>query len=116
MEDWDRRERAQRELERVKKMDRKARDSRNGECVNGRDGKQTAAITKPEKSRQTQNPVVQKPGRWPRKQRQPMTGVPLAEAAPETLREDEEKPRGKGKTQGLTLYKAKKKWTDSRKE
>lgn len=117
LEEWDRRERASREADRVRKMEKKARDAGDVEFTKTGKGKFAETLTKPGKMRQTLVPKVErgtKQGRWPKpsKHEEPR---PEAEKAPE-LEQDrddgQERGKNKGKTHGLTLYKAKKKWRD----
>lgn len=115
IEEWERKERVERERKRVQTMEKKARDTGKADLVITKDNQGPGTVTKHGKNGQTQNQkasAAQKPGKWPKKQRQQMTGAPLAPEIPEVLREDGEQPRGKAKTQGISLYKAKKKWKD----
>ena len=82
-EQWKREERAQREQDRVKKLDKKAKDTAKADFAIAGNGSRLGAFTKPGK-RQSPVPKIKCP----------------------------EQERGKGKTQGLTLHKAKKKWMD----
>lgn len=113
LEEWDRRESAQREEERMRKMQKKARDASKGNFTTA--GKHVEVVTRPGNLRQTQKPkpsIVQKPGKWPMRQRQQIMATQVAPELEQAPEEDEEPSKGKGKTQGLTLYRAKKKWRD----
>ncbi|KAL9132995.1 MAG: hypothetical protein Q9175_005829 [Cornicularia normoerica] len=113
LEEWDRRESAQREEERMRKMQKKARDASKGNFTTA--GEHVEVVTRPGNLRQTQKPkpsIVQKPGKWPMRQRQQIMATQVAPELEQAPEEDEEPSKGKGKTQGLTLYRAKKKWRD----
>ena len=115
LEEWDRRER---EADRLWKMEMKAKDA---EFTKTRKSQFAETLTKPGKIRQTQVPKVvnvAKPGRWPkpskREEQSPEAEkVPELELELEQDRDDgQERGKNKGKTHGLTLYRAKKKWRD----
>lgn len=116
IQQWGRTEREQREQERVKKAEKKAKDTGNAEFLNIRNSKWAEASTKPVKARQTQIPrasVVQKPGKRPIKRNQEESRQQVASEVEQPPEDDHEKGRGKGKTHGLTLFTAKKKWMDA---
>ena len=94
-------------------MEKKARDTGNAKFAQTRDGESREAATKPPGHRQTQAPrasMIQKPGKWPMKHRQQISGAQLAPGAEQTAVERQDQEKGKSKTQESTLFKAKKKW------
>lgn len=96
-------------------MEKKARDTGNANFAQTRDVELRKTVTKPRGHRQTQAPrasTVQKPGWWPMKPRQQLSGAQLAPEAEQTAVEHQEQEKGKSKTQDPTLFKAKKKWKD----
>ncbi|CAF9914991.1 hypothetical protein IMSHALPRED_002302 [Imshaugia aleurites] len=116
-QEWERRERAQRDQDRAMKLEKKARDTANGNLANTRNGMLAESATKPVKQRPTPIPKVsmaQKPGKWPLKQKKEIPGSQLASEVEQAAEAGQDDVKGKGKTQGLSLYKAKKKWKDGR--
>ncbi|KAF6226651.1 hypothetical protein HO173_012397 [Letharia columbiana] len=84
MDEWDRRERAQREQDRVRKLERKAKDAGNADFANTNNDNQREIIMKPEKPRQTATAkagVTQKSRKWPKREKQQVSGAQLAPEA-----------------------------------
>lgn len=97
-------------------MDKKAKDTAKANLAKGGNGKLVETVANSGK-RHTQIPSIAKatkPGRRPMKQREDESATKLTTGIDPDSNEgpEEGKGRGKGKTQGLTLFKAKKKWLD----
>lgn len=113
--EWERRERAERERNCLKRMGKKARDTNIADCAQMKCIKRKETMMKLRRPGITQIPnvsLVEKPGKWPIKRKQQNPGTQLSPELERALKEDREKEDCKGKAQGLTIYKAKKKWMD----
>lgn len=90
------------EQDRVKQVEKKARN-----------GKRSESVTKPSGARQTNIGNArpsQRPSKWTKRKDE----ISLASETHQTPKEKQEGGKGKGKSEGPAPYRAKKKWSDRR--
>ena len=106
----------EKENEKLRNIQRKAKDSGNPELAN----LATKLAEKQTKPGKATNPVVSnmkksgKPGKWPQKCKgeKEIFGMKKDQQIEQAPEESQEKTKGNGKTQSQSVYKAKKKWQD----
>lgn len=99
----------------MRRLEKKAKDAGNADSARTKNDNWREIVTKPGNLRQTAIPRVKdtrKPGKRPPKEKQQVCETQLAPELEQTLEEGQDEEKGKGKTRGLSLYKAKKKWKD----
>ena len=117
MAEWERREKEEREKDRARMIEKKARDTGNAKLAKVRYSEGPEIVTKPWNTRRTGDPkfkFAQKLRKWPAKQQKETSGPQLDSEAEQIPCEGQAHVKDKGTTFGLGLFKAKKKWRDGK--